>query len=93
MGIPTKRWSFVWSPLGAVRVRPLGPPEPLGSVPYGSALPSIRAVLMAQARQARFPAWLTAEQQKAFPEATCWRDQFPQLGEADLAQYLPFLEL
>jgi hypothetical protein len=93
MGLPTHRWSFVWSPLGAVRVRPLGPPEPLGNVPLGSARPSIRAVLMAQAREARFPSWLTAQQRDAFPEATCWRDQFPQLGEADLSEYLSFLEL
>jgi hypothetical protein len=93
MGIPTKRWSFVWSPLGSVRVRPLGPPEPLGSVPLGSARPSIRAVLMAQSRLARFPAWLAAQQRAAFPEATCWRDQFPQTGDVELADYLDFLSL
>jgi hypothetical protein len=93
MGIPTKRWSFVWSPLGAVRVRPLAPPEPLGGVPFGSARPSIRAVLMAQGRQARFPDWLAAQQRAAFPEATCWRDRFPQVGEVDLSEYLPFLQI
>ncbi len=93
MGIPTRRWSFVWSPLGAVRVRPLGPPEPLGGVPLSSARPSIRAVLIAQAREARFPNWLAAAERGAFPEATCWRDQFPQIGDADLSQYLPFLQM
>jgi hypothetical protein len=93
MGIPTKRWSFVWSPLGSVRVRPLGPPQPLGGVPLGSARPSIRAVLMAQAREARFPSWLAARQRDEFPEATCWRDQFPQVGEVDLSEYLPFLQI
>jgi len=93
MGIPTHRWSFVWSPLGAVKVRPLGPPQPLGGVPLGSARPSIRAVLMTQARQARFSSWLAAQQRAAFPEATCWRDQFPQVGEADLSEYLEFLQI
>jgi hypothetical protein len=93
MGIPTRRWSSVWSPLGAVRVRPLAAPEPLAGVPFGSARPSIRAALMTQQRQARFPSWLTAEERSAFPAGTCWRDQFPELGETDLTGYLPFLEL
>jgi hypothetical protein len=37
--------------------------------------------------------WLTAAQKAAFPEAICWRDQFPELGEVDLTNYLPFLAL
>jgi hypothetical protein len=93
MGLPTRRWSSVWSPLGAVRVRPLSAPEPLGGVPLAGARPSIRAALMGQAREARFPQWLTGEERGAFPEGTCWRDQFPQSGEVDLTGYLPFLEL
>jgi hypothetical protein len=93
MGLPTRRWSTVWSPLGAVHVRPLAPPEPLGGIPLPSARPSIRAALMGQQRQARFPDWLNAEERAAFPEGTCWRDQFPELGETDLTGYLPFLEL
>jgi hypothetical protein len=93
MDLPTRRWASVWSPLGAVRVRPLAPPEPLGGVPFGSARPSIRAALMAQQRQARFPDWLNAEERQAFPDGTCWRDQFPQPGEVDLTGYLTFLEL
>ena len=93
MGLPTRRWSSVWSPLGAVRVRPLAPPEPLGAVPFPSARPSIRAALMNQSRQARFPDWLAAEERRAFREGTCWRDRFPELGEVDLTGYLDFLEL
>ena len=27
------------------------------------------------------------------PQALCWRDQFPELGEVDLTNYLPFLAL
>jgi len=93
MGLPTKRWSSVWSPLGAVRVRPLAPPEPLGGVPLASARPSIRAALIDQAREARFPQWVLGEERAAFPEGTCWRDRFPQTGEVDLTGYLPFLSL
>jgi hypothetical protein len=94
MTLPVRRWSSIWSPVaGSVRVRPLGPPLPLATVPPASARPSIRTALTAQARLAAFPNWLTAEQRRAFPSGTCWRDQFPELGEADLTAYLPFLEL
>jgi hypothetical protein len=93
MGLASGRWSAVWSPLGTVRVRPLGPPKLLGSLPLGSVRSSIRTALIAQAQEEHFPAWLTAAQKSAFPEALCWRDQFPELGEVDLTNYLPFLAL
>ncbi len=93
MGLSTGRWTSLWSPLGTVQVRPVGPPEPLGSLPIGNVQHAIRAALLAQAREARFPTWLTAAQKSAFPEAICWRDQLPELGEVDLTNYLPFLAL
>ena len=93
MGLPSRRWSSVWSPLGAVRVRPLAPPEPLAAVPLGSVRPSIRAALIAQAREARLPNWLIVQQRRAFPSGTCWRDEFPEPGDVDLTGYLPFLAL
>jgi hypothetical protein len=76
-----------------VRVRPIGPPKPLASVPLGNVRGSIRAALMDQGREEHFPVWLTAAQKAAFPEAICWRDQFPELGEVDLTNYLSFLAL
>jgi hypothetical protein len=45
------------------------------------------------AREDRYPTWLTSAQQAAFPEAICWRDQMPEMGEVDLTNYLPFLAL
>jgi hypothetical protein len=93
MGLSAGRWSPLWSPLGTVKVRPLGPPMPLGSVPVGDVSQAIRAALSAQAREARYPTWLTAAQRAAFPQAICWRDQLPQLGEVDLTNYMPFLAL
>jgi hypothetical protein len=93
MSLASGRWSAVWSPLGTVQVRPLGPPLSLGSVPLGNVVSAIRAALVAQAREERFPSWLTAAQRAALPQATCWRDQMPQLGEVDLTNYLPFLAL
>jgi hypothetical protein len=93
MGLASGRWSALWSPLGTVQVRPLGPPKPLASVPFASVRGSIRAALIGQAREEHFPVWLTAAQKAAFPEAICWRDQFPELGEVDLTNYLSFLAL
>jgi hypothetical protein len=93
MGLSSGRWAPLWSPLGTVQVRPLGPPLPLGSLPLGNVRTAIRAALIAHAREARFPAWLMSAQKAAFPEATCWRDQLPELGEVDLTNYLPSLAL
>jgi hypothetical protein len=93
MSLSSGRWTALWSPLGTVKVRALGPPLPLGSVPLGNVRRSIRAALIAQAREAYFPTWLTSAQQAAFRDAICWRDQFPELGEVDLTNYLPFLSL
>jgi hypothetical protein len=93
MSLGSGRWSRLWSPLGTIQVRPLGPPKTLSSLPLGSVRSSIRTALIEQAREEHFPAWLTAAQKAAFPEAICWRDQFPELGEVDLTNYLPFLAL
>ena len=93
MTLLSGRWTSVWSPLGMVQVRPLGPPVPLGTLPIGNAQEAIRAALKAQEREDRYPTWLAAAQQAAFPEAICWRDQMPEKGEVDLTNYLPFLAL
>lgn len=93
MNLASGRWASLWSPLGTVQVRPLGPPLPLGSLPVATVSQAIRAALTTQAQEARFPAWLTSAQKSAFPEAICWRDQLPELGEVDLTNYLPFTAL
>jgi hypothetical protein len=93
MSLGSGHWSRLWSPLGTIQVRPLGPPKTLASLPLGSVRASIRTALIEQAREEHFPVWLTAAQKAAFPEATCWRDQFPELGEVDLTNYLSFLAL
>jgi len=93
MALSSGRWTAIWSPLGTVQVRPLGPPLPLGTLPLGNAREAIRAALMAQEREDRYPTWLASAQQAAFPEAICWRDQMPEKGEVDLTNYLPFLAL
>ena len=93
MNVATGRWSTVWSPLGAVQVRPLASPQPLSGLSLGSVRTAIRSALMAQAREDRFSAWLMSAQRPALSEAICWRDQMPELSEVDLTNYLPFLAL
>ncbi len=93
MTLSSGRWTAVWSPLGTVQVRPLGPPLPLGALPLGNVREAIRAALVAQAREDRYPTWLASAQQAALREAICWRDQLPELGDVDLTNYLPFLAL
>jgi hypothetical protein len=93
MNVASGRWSTVWSPLGPVNVRPLGPPEPLATLPLENVRSAIRTALMAQAREDRFPTWLMSAQRAGLSEAICWRDQMPQLSEVDLTNYLPFLAL
>ena len=91
MNVASGRWSTVWSPLGPVHVRPLGPPQPLATLPLANVRTAIRTALMAQAREDRFPTWLMSAQRAALSEAICWRDQMPELSEVDLTNYLPFL--
>ena len=67
----------------------MGPPQPLGSLPLGNVQVADPRALMEQAREERFPVWLTAAQKQAFPRRLCWRDQFPEIGEVDLTNYLP----
>ena len=93
MALPTRRWSALWSPLGTTRVRPLGPPVRLRSVPLVRLRASIRAALIAQAKDARYETWIAGQQGRSFRNAVCWRDQLPSLGTADLTEYLPFLAL
>jgi len=93
MALRSGRWSQVWSPTGTVRVRPLGEPVPLGSVPLARVRPSIRAALIVQARDERYPAWIAARMARSLSSAVCWRDELPQAGVADLTDYLPFLSL
>ena len=93
MSVPVRRWTSVWSTGGLLKVRPLGPPMPLGSVPLTRLRPSIRAALVAQQQEARYPTWIAAQQARSFANAVCWRDELPAVGIAELTDYLPFLEL
>jgi hypothetical protein len=83
----------VWSAIGPVRVRALAAPVRLATVPLGRVSPSIRAALIAQERDDRYPSWIATQQARSFNDAICWRDELPAVGIADLTEYLPFLSL
>jgi hypothetical protein len=87
------RWSRLWSPTGTIRVRPIGPPVSLSAVALARVRASIRAAMIAQARDGRYPSWIADQQSRSFRNAVCWRDELPATGVADLTDYLPFLAL
>ena len=58
-----------------------------------NVVPSIRAALVTQAREAKYPLWISTQQTRSFRNVVCWRDQLPVPGIVDLTEYLPFLAL
>jgi hypothetical protein len=80
-------------PDGAVKVRPLGETQPLGSVPLEQARGAIAAALRAFARRAAFESWTVARQESLLKTAICTRDELPTPGTIRLSSYLPFLSL
>jgi hypothetical protein len=83
----------VWSPVGLVKVQPLAPAVPLGSLPLSQARPAIVAALEQFARGEAFERWSEVLQQRALATAICARDNLPQPGVIDLSTWLPFLRL
>jgi hypothetical protein len=74
-----------------VRVTVVGPKGPLDAFPAESALPSIRAALVDQAREAAFQTWSSQKQNQALPRLACARDELPQPAPIDLTDWLPYL--
>jgi hypothetical protein len=80
-------------PDGAVKVKPLGETQPLGSVPLEQARGAIAAALRAFARRAAFESWTLVRQESLLKTAICARDELPVPGTIRLSSYLPFLSL
>jgi hypothetical protein len=78
---------------GAVKVKPLGETQPLGSVPLEQARRAISAALRAFARRAAFESWTLFRQDSLLKTAVCTRDELPTAGTVRLSSYLPFLSL
>ncbi len=91
--LPAGRRAVINTLAGSVRVKPLGDPLPLGSLPFASARGAIATALQSFARGQAFESWTVARQHGALDATTCLRDQLPQPAAVDLAEYLPFLRI
>jgi hypothetical protein len=91
--LPTGRTSRLTTLLGTFAVRPLGPSQPLGSLPLSTVQSGIVAALRGFERAQSFERWTIAQQNQALNRTICLRDQLPQPAAIDLTEYLPFLRV
>jgi hypothetical protein len=91
--LPTGTKSRVSTLLGTFAVRPLGPAQPLGALPFSAVRPAIVAALRGFERAQSFEHWTIVQQNRALNRTICVRDELPQPAAIDLTQYLPFLRI
>jgi hypothetical protein len=91
--LPTGRKSRLSTLLGTFAVRPLGPAQPLGSLPLSKVRSGIVAALRGFERAQSFERWTIRQQAHALNRTICLRDQLPQPAAIDLTEYLPFLRV
>jgi hypothetical protein len=91
--LPTGRTAHVATLLGTFAIRPLGPAQPLGALPFPTVRPAIIAALRGFERAQAFERWTIARQNVVLNQTICLRDQLPQPAAIDLTQYLPFLRI
>ncbi|MDQ3670517.1 MAG: hypothetical protein M3377_09610 [Actinomycetota bacterium] len=91
--LPTGRRTAVRWFDGVYRVRPLGAPRALGSIPLAQASGPIGIALKQFARTNAFQGWTISQQKGALRRARCARDELPHIAEVELASYLPFLAI
>jgi hypothetical protein len=91
--LPSGRTAHVATLLGTFAVRPLGPAQPLGALPFSTVRPAIVAALRGFERAQAFERWTIARQNVVLNQTICLRDQLPQPAAIDLTQYLPFLRI
>jgi hypothetical protein len=91
--LPTGRKSRLSTLLGTFVVRPLGPAQPLGSLPLSEVRSGIVAALRGFERAQSFERWTIKQQTHAVNRTICLHDQLPQPAAIDLTEYLPFLRI
>ena len=91
--LPTGRKARVATLLGTFAVRPLGPAQPLGSLPFSTVRPAVVAALRGFERAQSFERWTIARQNVVLSQTICLHDQLPQPAAIDLTEYLPFLRI
>jgi hypothetical protein len=91
--LPAGRKSRIATLLGSFAVRPLGPTQPLGSLPLSKVRSGIVAALRGFERAQSFERWTIRQQTHALNRTICLHDQLPQPAAIDLTEYLPFLRI
>jgi hypothetical protein len=91
--LPAGRKARLTTLLGTFAVRPLGPAQPLGSLPLSTVRPAIVAALRGFERAQSFESWTITQQNVVLRRTICLHDQLPQPAAIDLTQYLPFLRI
>jgi hypothetical protein len=91
--LPTGKKAHIGTLLGTFAVRPLGPAQPLGSLPLSTVRPAIVAALRGFERAQSFERWTIARQNVVLNQTICLHDQLPQPAAIDLTEYLPFLRI
>ena len=91
--LPAGRKAHVATLLGTFAVRPVGPAQPLGSLPLPAVRPAIVAALRGFERAQSFERWTIARQNVVLNQTICLHDQLPQPAAIDLTEYLPFLRI
>jgi hypothetical protein len=89
--LPSGRTSRIETLLGAYRVRPVGAPVALGSLPIGTVRSAIASALESYGRARAFERWTIGEQRRQLGVAICRGDELPEPAATDFAQYVPFL--
>lgn len=91
--VPSGRTSRVETLLGPYKVRPVGAPVALGSLPLRTVRAAIASSLESFARAHSFERWTIDEQRRLLDLATCRADALPEPAAIDFGQYVPFLAL
>jgi hypothetical protein len=91
--LPAGRRARLSTLLGTFAVRPLGPAQPLGSLPLSTVRSGIVAALRGFERAQAFERWTIRQQTHALNRTICLHDQLPQAAAIDLTEYLPFLRI
>jgi hypothetical protein len=91
--VPSGRWLTLHEEKGPYAVQARGDAQQLGAVSLAAARRSIAAGLHGAAQDDAAIGWSATQQQLAYRETTCRRDQLPQVSSAELSDFAPFLSV
>lgn len=91
--VPSGRWLTLHEEKGPYSIQVSGEVQELGAVPLVAAQRSIAAGLHGAAQDDAAIAWSLRQQQLAYRETTCRRDQLPLVSSVELSDFAPFLSV